>query len=108
VSVDGDRGKAPASIELAAYRLLQEALTNVRRHAPGAPAQVHVSFQPAELVVEVENPLVDGQAATDLGGHGLLGMRERVSLYGGTFEAGPRPDGTFRVRARIPYETQAQ
>jgi signal transduction histidine kinase len=108
VSVDGDREKAPAGIELAAYRVLQEALTNVRRHAAGARARVHVSFQPAELVVEVENPLVDGQAAIDPGGHGLLGMRERVSLYGGTFEAGPRPDGTFRVSARIPYETQAQ
>lgn len=107
VSVDGDRGMAPAGIELAAYRLLQEALTNVRRHAAGAPARVHVSFQPAELVVEVENPLVDGHAAIDPGGHGLLGMRERVSLYGGTFEAGPRPDGTFRVSARIPYETHA-
>ena len=108
VSVDGDRGKAPAGIELAAYRVLQEALTNVRRHAAGAPARVRLSFQPAELVVEVENPLVDGQPATDPGGHGLLGMRERVSLYGGTFEAGARPDVTFRVSARIPYETEAR
>ncbi len=108
VSVDGDREKAPGGIELAAYRLLQEALTNVRRHAAGAPARVHVSFQPAELIIEVENPLVDGHAAMDPGGHGLLGMRERVSLYGGTFEAGPRPDGTFRVSARIPYETEAR
>ena len=107
VSVDGDRRKAPAGIELAAYRVLQEALTNVRRHAAGAPARVHLSFEPAELVVEVENPLVDAQLATDGGGHGLLGMRERVSLYGGTFEAGPRPNGTFKVSARIPYETGA-
>ncbi len=108
VSVEGDRRKVPAGIELAAYRVLQEALTNVRRHAAGAPARVHVSFEPSELVVEVENPLVDGHPATDGGGHGLLGMRERVSLYGGTFEAGPRPDGTFKVSARIPYETEAR
>ena len=108
VLVDGDRRKAPAGIELAAYRVLQEALTNVRRHAAGAPARVHLSFEPAELVVEIENPLTGGQPAGGPGGHGLLGMRERVSLYGGTFEAGPHPDGTFKVSARIPYENEAR
>lgn len=102
VVVDGDRTRAPVGIEMAAYRVLQEALTNVRRHAPGTPARVHVAFEPDELVVEVEN-LVGGEAGPVGGGHGLLGMRERVSLYRGTFEAGPRPDGTFRVSARIPY-----
>ncbi|MDQ4134359.1 MAG: sensor histidine kinase, partial [Actinomycetota bacterium] len=74
----------------------------------GAPARVQLSFEPGELVVDVENPLVDGHGAFDAGGHGLVGMRERVSLYGGTFEAGPRGDGTFRVRARIPYEVEAR
>ena len=108
VSVDGDRRKAPAGIQLAAYRVLQEALTNVRRHAAGAPARVHLSFEPAELVLEVENPLADGQPAIGGGGHGLLGMRERVSLYGGAFHAGPQPDGTFKVSVRIPYEPQAR
>ncbi|MDQ4131635.1 MAG: histidine kinase, partial [Actinomycetota bacterium] len=71
VSVVGDRRKAPAGIELAAYRVLQEALTNVRRHAAGAPARVRVSFKPSELVVEVDNPLVNGAPATGGGGHGL-------------------------------------
>ena len=104
--VEGDRTNAPAGIGLAAFRVLQEALTNVRRHAAGACATVHVAFEAAELVVEVENPLRAGQPATGAGGHGLLGMRERVSLYGGTFEAGPRPDGTFKVSARIPYEAE--
>jgi signal transduction histidine kinase len=108
VSVGGDRRKAPAGIELAAYRVLQEALTNVRRHAPGAPARIHLAYEPAELVVIVENPLADGQPATGSAGHGLVGMRERVSLYGGTFEAGPHPDGTFKVSARIPYENEAR
>ncbi|HEX2273540.1 MAG TPA: sensor histidine kinase [Acidimicrobiales bacterium] len=109
VSVEGDRRSAPAGFELAAYRVLQEALTNVRRHAAGAPARVHVAFEPSHLVVEVENPLARGQPAASGGaGHGLLGMRERVSLYGGTFEAGPRPNGTFRVSARIPYENEGR
>ena len=108
LSVDGDRRKAPAGIELAAYRVLQEALTNVRRHAAGASARVHLSFEASELVVTVENPLADGQPAMGSGGHGLLGMRERVSLYGGTFEAGPDPDGTFKVSARLPYEKEVR
>ncbi len=111
VQVHGDRRTAPAGIELAAYRVVQEALTNVRRHAPGARARVRVSFESEELVVEVENRMVEGDAgarrepsaAGGRDGHGLIGMRERVSVYGGAFDAGPRPDGTFRVRARIPY-----
>jgi signal transduction histidine kinase len=105
VQVAGDRRGAPAGIELAAYRVLQEALTNVRRHAPGARACVRVTFEPRELVIEVENRLGDGKATSQRGGPGLIGMRERVSLYGGTFDAGPRPDGTFQVSARIPYQT---
>ncbi len=110
VQVEGDRRTAPAGIELAVYRVLQEALTNVRRHAPGARARVRVAFGTGELAVEVENPLTGGNPA-DVGGpadpgggQGLIGMRERVSVYGGSFEAGPRPDGTFRVSARIPYQ----
>ncbi|HEX2272502.1 MAG TPA: histidine kinase, partial [Acidimicrobiales bacterium] len=106
VQVDGDRRAAPAGIELAAYRVLQEALTNVRRHAPGARARVRLAFEPEELVIEVENRLADGKAANPRGGHGLIGMRERVSMYGGAFDAGPRPGGTFRVSARIPYQTE--
>jgi signal transduction histidine kinase len=114
VQVDGDRGTAPAGIELTAYRVVQEALTNVRRHAPGARARVRLSFESDELVVVVENRLAEGDvgmrrnapAASRGGGLGLMGMRERVSVYGGAFDAGPRPDGTFRVSARIPYRIE--
>jgi signal transduction histidine kinase len=107
VHVEGDRHRAPAGIELAAYRVLQEALTNVRRHAPGARAGVHVNFGPEGLVLEVENRLTNGHSPEGAG-LGLIGMRERVSLYGGVFDAGPRPEGTFRVRARIPYSTESR
>jgi signal transduction histidine kinase len=106
VSVDGDRRLAPAGVELAAYRILQEALTNVRRHAPGAPARLHLAFESEDLLLEVENPLTDGEPSVSAGpGHGLLGMRERVLLYGGDFEAGASREGTFKVQARIPYGT---
>ena len=111
VSVHGDRRRAPAGVQLAAYRVVQEALTNVRRHAPGAPARVRVSFEAEELVVVVENPRTDGAdggAGTGPdGGHGLLGMAERVSIYGGAFEAGRQTDGMVKVSARIPYQREA-
>lgn len=102
VVVEGDPRLAPPGIQLAAYRVVQEALTNVRRHAPGAAAHLRVMFEAEQLVVQVENRLAGTEASAGHG-HGLVGMRERASLYGGTLEAGPRPDGTFRVRARFPY-----
>ena len=111
--VDGDPRPVPAGVELAAYRILQEALTNVRRHAPGAPAHVRLGYADDALVVEVENRLADGgtaggAAGAAAAGHGLLGMRERVSVYGGAFEAGPGPGGTFRVRASLPLDPAAR
>lgn len=69
LSVDGDRRNAPAGIQFAAYRILQVALTNVRQHAAGAHARVQRSFEPAELILEVENPPADGQPAIGRGGH---------------------------------------
>ncbi len=108
--VEGERRVLPPGIDLAAYRLVQEALTNSLRHAgPAARAWVTVRHEPAELLVEVED---DGRGGTgafargpdDRPGHGLVGIRERVALYGGVLRIGPRQGGGFEVRARFPLE----
>jgi signal transduction histidine kinase len=87
------------------YRIVQEALTNVRKHAgPAASATVRIAYEPRAVTVEVVD---DGRgAATSLAasgaGQGLIGMRERVEIYGGAFASGPRPDGGYAVRAVLP------
>jgi signal transduction histidine kinase len=102
LSRQGDPVVLPAGAELAAYRIVQEALTNVCRHAKASTASVIVRYQPSEVAVEVTDDGVGGVPGTE--GHGLVGMRERAALYGGEVEAAPRPEGGFRVRARIPLE----
>jgi signal transduction histidine kinase len=100
VVVEGDPVDLPLGVELAAYRIVQEALTNTRRHARARTACVRLRYRPAELAIEVTD---DGRGpAGGRPGHGLIGMRERAALYGGTLEAGPAPDGGFRVRAVLP------
>jgi signal transduction histidine kinase len=100
VVVEGDPVDLPLGVELAAYRIVQEALTNTRRHARARAACVRLRYRPAELAIDVTD---DGQGpAGGRPGHGLIGMRERAALYGGTLEAGPAPDGGFRVRAALP------
>ena len=96
----------PAGVELCAYRIVQEALTNIRRHAPGAAADVVLCFGPAELSVEVRN---DGPGSSGPGsssemgsGFGIVGMRERAALAGGHLYAGPAPGGGFEVVADLP------
>ena len=95
----------PPGVDLSAYRIVQEALTNVLRHAGGASARVVVRYEPDAVELEVADdgpgPPEDPEAS---GGHGLIGMRERVQLFGGELEAGPRPGGGFLVRARLPSE----
>lgn len=94
-------------VQLSAYRVIQESLTNTVRHGgPGASARVRVDYRDDDLLVLVED---DGRGAavepsTAGGGHGLVGMRERVNVLGGSFDAGPRQGGGFRVYATIPYE----
>jgi signal transduction histidine kinase len=103
--VDGSRPELPQGLDLAAYRIVQEALTNALRHAGAAPTEVVVRYGPAalELVVADRGP-AGGPPPVAAGarGHGLVGMRERARLYGGELHAGPRPGGGFEVRARLP------
>ncbi|MGW2058002.1 sensor histidine kinase [Streptomyces sp. NPDC001840] len=102
------RPRLPAAVDLAAYRIIQEALTNVRKHAgPAATAEVRVVRIGAALEITV---LDDGKGTgepADGGGHGLIGMRERVTALGGTLTAAPRPGGGFRTRAILPVKTPA-
>jgi signal transduction histidine kinase len=94
----------PAGVDLASYRIVQEALTNVLKHAgPDPEVDVRVTTEGQMLTIEVTNRGV-GVSTLPGSGHGLVGMRERAALLGGTFEAGPRPGGGFRVIARLPLE----
>lgn len=103
LGVEGAVRPLPAGLDLAAFRVVQEALTNTLKHARSASASVHVHYAADELLLEIDD---DGTRtdATEGGGHGLVGMRERVGIYGGAFEAGRRPDGGYRVRVRLPLE----
>jgi signal transduction histidine kinase len=102
--VEGAVKPVPAAVELAAFRICQEAVTNVIRHAGRASARLALTYGDRELVVQVDD---DGHGAVSKGsggGNGLAGMRERTAALGGSLEAGPRPGGGFRVRARLPLE----
>ncbi|MEV0008483.1 sensor histidine kinase [Streptomyces sp. NPDC051840] len=100
-----ERGDVPQAVDLSAYRIVQEALANAVRHAPGARTRVSVTASDGHLTVLVVNeaPLEAASPLEVTGtGHGLVGMRERVRLTGGTLDTGPLPDGGFRVAARLP------
>jgi signal transduction histidine kinase len=100
----GDRACVPPGVDLSAYRVVQEALTNVIKHAgKGVTARVSVGCHPDELCIEVVDDGRGAGVAASNGGHGLLGMRERVAVWGGDLSAGPRPGGGYRVAARIPF-----
>lgn len=109
--IDGSRHEVPGTVERTAYRIVQEALTNVARHASARTASVRVAYEPRTLVVQVDD---DGPARAgaqpDTGagaGVGLLGMQERVTALGGRLEAAPRPDGGFTVRAELPTDVRS-
>jgi signal transduction histidine kinase len=121
VQVAGERGPVPTGVDLSAYRIIQEALTNVIKHAGAATACVKVSYEKGAVAVEITDdgpgrkddrpgtgpgrpggPGADAVTSPFSTGHGIIGMRERVAVFGGEFAAGPRDAGGFRVFARLP------
>ncbi|RII17313.1 Sensor histidine kinase DesK [Streptomyces sp. YIM 130001] len=105
LSLAAELGAVPQAVDLSAYRIVQEALSNVVRHAPGARTRVSVASDGTDLTVLVVNGPPTGRDTpleTAGTGHGLVGMRERVRLTGGSLDVGPLPDGGFRVAARLP------
>jgi signal transduction histidine kinase len=101
--IEGERAQLPAGVDLTAYRLIQEGLTNAIKHARATKADVVVRYGDGEIEITV---LDDGAGGGDEGGggHGLVGMRERVAVYGGELEAGPRAEGGYALRARLPVQ----
>jgi signal transduction histidine kinase len=106
-SIVGEESTLPAAVDLAAYRIVQEALTNVVKHAGGSQASVTFHYGKDALTIEIVNDTAnhsDGRPVltVDRGGLGIEGMRERVALLGGSFVAGPRDEGGFRIQAVLP------
>ncbi|MBH0781273.1 sensor histidine kinase [Nocardia sp. NEAU-351] len=106
--VIGTREPLPSVLDAAAVRIIQESLTNVVRHAPGACATVTVRYTPESVDLTIDNTRPTGRSTTGPGGrNGIIGMRERAHALGGQLTAGPRPSGGFRVAARLPNRLQS-
>jgi signal transduction histidine kinase len=114
-TVSGNPGPLPGGVDLSAYRIVQEALSNAMRHAPGSQVRLHLTYRPDALALEIRNDaalravpvlVAGGERAAGGGagggGHGLVGMRERATMLGGSLDAGPIADGGFRVTAVLP------
>ncbi|MFD5243915.1 histidine kinase [Amycolatopsis sp. NPDC058340] len=104
LTVEGRRRDLPAAVDRTAYRIVQESLTNIARHAAATTASVRIDHRPGALAIQVDD---DGKAtpgSAPIPGVGLLGMRERVTALGGRLDAGPRDAGGFSVRAELPVE----
>jgi signal transduction histidine kinase len=99
--IEGNATPLPPGVDLTGYRLVQEGLTNAVKHAGAHGAEVLVRYSDEEVEIVVTDD-GDGSGDGEKGGHGLVGMRERVAVYGGELEAGPRPEGGFALRARLP------
>jgi signal transduction histidine kinase len=107
LTVQGDGAPLPPGVDLCAYRILQEALTNARRHAPGARVEVEIGYQADTLRLRVRDK-GPGPGEAELDGHGLVGMRERVLMVGGTLSIGPAEGGGFAVEAELPLPVPAR
>jgi signal transduction histidine kinase len=101
--VEGARFPLPPAVDLSAYRIVQEGLTNVLKHAHASHADVLLRYDPGQLRIEVRNDGTSRGAGDGLG-HGLVGVRERVKIYGGEMTAGPAADGGFVLSASLPVE----
>jgi signal transduction histidine kinase len=99
--IEGEPVQLPAGVDLTAYRLVQEGLTNAIKHAGAHHAEVVVRYSDGHVELTVSDD-GEGDGGGEKGGHGLVGMRERVSVYGGELEVGPRPEGGFALRVRLP------
>ncbi len=104
LELDGDLDGLPPGRALAGYRILQEALTNALKHAPGARVRVSVVRSPTSVEIEVLQDQDARKPAEAEGGQGLIGMRERVALYGGELAVGPAAGGGYQVRALLPLQ----
>ena len=102
LQVEGERRELPVGIELSAYRIVQEALTNALKHAGESNASVNIRYGSDSLELEIADDGTGVPAPVSSGGHGLVGMRERVALYGGRLDAGRHPSGGFVVRVLLP------
>jgi len=103
LAVDIDPATVPAGMSLAVYRIVQEALTNTAKHAGAVPVRISIGMDAGQVAVDVTDAgRVRARATHGGGGHGLVGMRERVAVYAGSLQAGPQPEGGFAVHARIP------
>jgi signal transduction histidine kinase len=110
VSVEGEAAPLPPGVDVSAYRIVQEALTNALKHAGPARAFVRVTYDDDAVLVEVTDDGLGAAApalnGVESGGHGLVGIRERVAIVGGSLDAGPRVEGGYAVRARLPYAAE--
>jgi signal transduction histidine kinase len=104
LTIEGDRAEVPVAVDRTAYRIVQESLTNIARHAAAGTATVRVDYRPGAVAIRVDDDGAATPESTPVPGVGLLGMRERVTALGGRLRAGPRRSGGFRVSAELPTE----
>ncbi|MGH2946395.1 MAG: sensor histidine kinase [Solirubrobacteraceae bacterium] len=104
LTVEGEPAPVSPGVDISAYRIAQEGLTNALKHAHARRAEVRIAHRDDQIEIEVTDDGQGGAPAVNGAGHGLSGMRERVALYGGTLDAGPRPEGGWSLRARLPRE----